>query len=105
MKEIIITSEEQFDDVISNGVCLVDFYASWCGPCKMLAPFIEEIANEYDGKAVVCKVNVDEVESLAYKYQVRSIPTLVYFKDGKMVDVSVGFQDKKTITDTLEKYL
>ena len=105
MKEIFIKSEEQFEEVIKEGVTLVDFYASWCGPCKMLAPFIEEISEEYDGKVKVCKIDVDEVESLAYKFNVRSIPTLMYFKDGKLKEVNVGFQDKKTIENVLQKYI
>ena len=84
---------------------LVDFYADWCGPCKMLAPFIEQIAEEYDGKVKVCKVDVDNVESLAYKYNIRSIPTLLYFKDGKLKEVNVGFQDKNSIINILNKYL
>jgi len=105
MKEILINSEEQFEDVIEDGVILVDFYASWCGPCKMLAPFIEEIAEEYEGKVKVCKVDVDEVGTLAQKFNVHSIPTLMYFKDGKLKDVNVGFQDKKAIESVLEKYI
>lgn len=103
--ETIIESEEQFNSVVEKGVSLVDFYASWCGPCKLLAPFVEEIANEYEGRVNVLKVDVDKVESLAYKYNIRSIPTLMYFKDGKLKDVIVGFQDKNSIIKTLEKYL
>jgi len=105
MKEIYIESLEQFDEIIKDGVCLVDFYASWCGPCKMLAPFIEEIAIEYDGKAKVCKVDVDKVEDLAYRYSIRSIPALMYFKDGKLLDTSVGFQSKENIVNKLESFL
>lgn len=105
MKEIIIESEEHFNTVIKEGVSLVDFYADWCGPCKMLAPFVEEIAEEYDGKVKVCKVNVDDVDALAYKYNVRSIPTLMYFKDGKLKEVSVGFQNKSDIVKNIEKQL
>ena len=104
MKEILINSEQQFDETIENGVCLVDFYASWCGPCKMLAPFVEEIAEEYD-TVKVCKIDVDRVESLAYRYNVRSIPTLMYFKDGKLKEVTVGFQNKNDIVRNVEKYL
>ena len=105
MKEIIVNSEEEFENIVKDGVSLVDFYASWCGPCKMLAPFIEEIAEEYDGKVKVCKVDVDNVDSLAYKYNIRSIPTLMYFKDGKVKDIKVGFQDKKSISNNLDNYL
>ena len=105
MKEIVIENEVQFFEVINEGVCLVDFYADWCGPCKMLAPFVEEVAEEFEGRVKVCKVNVDDVESLAYKYNVRSIPTLLYFKDGKLKDTNVGFQGKNEIVSNLEKLL
>ena len=105
MSEIIINSEEHFEEVVREGVTLVDFYATWCGPCKMVAPLVEEIAIEYDGKAKVCKVDVDKVEKLAYKYNVRSIPTLMYFKDGKLRDINVGFQDKNAISTLLNKYI
>ena len=105
MSEFIINNEEQFEEIIKEGVTLVDFYATWCGPCKMLAPFIEEIADEYEEKVKVCKVDVDNVEVLAYKYNVRSIPTLMYFKDGKLKDINVGFQDKASIVNVLKKYI
>ncbi len=105
MSEIVIKSEEEFNNIIEKGVTLVDFFAVWCGPCKMLAPIIEEISEEYNEKIKVCKVDVDEVDSLAYKYGIRSIPTLIYFKDGKVKDAAVGFQDKKTIISTIDKYL
>lgn len=105
MKEIIIENEVQFDEVIKDGVCLVDFYASWCGPCKMLAPFVEEIAEEYENKVKVCKVDVDNVETLAYRYNVRSIPTLLYIKNGKVEETNVGFQNKSDIINKLEKLL
>lgn len=103
--EIVIANEKEFESIIEKGVSLIDFYATWCGPCKMLAPFIEEIAEDFEGKVNVCKVDVDQVESLAYKYNVRSIPTLIYFKDGKLIEVNVGFQDKKTIEEKLNKLL
>lgn len=105
MSEIIVKSEEEFNNLIEDGVTLVDFFAVWCGPCKMLAPIIEEVAEEYEGKVKVCKVDVDEVDSLAYKYGIRSIPTLMYFKDGKVKDVVVGFQDKTSIINNLQKHL
>lgn len=105
MSEIIVKSEEEFNSIIEEGVTLVDFFAVWCGPCKMLAPIVEEISEEYEGKVKVCKVDVDEIDALAYKYGIRSIPTLMYFKDGKLKDTVVGFQDKKSICDSLNKYL
>lgn len=105
MAEIIINSEEDFNNIIKEGVCLIDFYATWCGPCKMLAPFIEEVAEEYHDKVKVCKVDVDKVDSLSYKYNIRSIPTLMYFKNGEVKDIVVGFQDKKQIASKIEKCL
>lgn len=105
MKEIMIESVEQFDEIIKEGVCLVDFYASWCGPCKMLAPFVEEIANEYENRVKVCKIDVDEVEALAYRYNIRSIPVLMYFKNGKVMETSIGFQSKSDIISVIEKLL
>ena len=105
MKEILIDSVEQFDEIIKEGVSLVDFYASWCGPCKMLAPFIEEIAEDYDGKAKVCKIDVDNLEELAVRYNISSIPSLMYFKDNKVEKTSVGFQSKETIESVLNSLL
>lgn len=105
MSEILIESEVQFDEIVKEGVCLVDFYASWCGPCKMLAPFVEEIAEEYEGKVKVCKVDVDSVESLAYRYNIRSIPTLLYFKDNKLEETSVGFRAKSDMVSVIDELL
>lgn len=76
---------------------LVDFWATWCGPCRMIAPIIEEIAEEFSGKVKVGKVNVDEEMELAMQYKVEVIPTLLYFKDGKVVKKSVGALDKNEI--------
>jgi len=105
MSEIIIESVEQFDEIIKDSVCLVDFYANWCGPCKMLAPFIEEVAEEYENKIKVCKVDVDSVNALAYRYGIRSIPTLLYFKKGNLIETSIGFQSKDAIVNNIEKLL
>ena len=80
----IHVTEAEFDEVVlgSELPVLVDFWAPWCNPCKMLGPVIDEIADEVDGKALVCKVNIDEEQNLAQEYRVMSIPTLLYFKDG-----------------------
>ncbi|MCX2682714.1 thioredoxin [Campylobacter sp. MIT 21-1685] len=88
-----------------EGVALVDFWAPWCGPCRMLAPVIDELANDFDGKAKICKVNTDEQGDLAAEYGVRSIPTLVFLKNGAVVDQLVGAQSKQAITDKLNSLL
>jgi thioredoxin len=84
---------------------LVDFWAEWCGPCKMIAPAVEELAKEFEGKAKVAKVNVDDEQSIAMEYNIRSIPTLLFFRDGKVVDQLVGAAPKKTLADKLNNLI
>ncbi|ADI65116.1 thioredoxin ['Nostoc azollae' 0708] len=84
---------------------LVDFWAPWCGPCRMVAPVVEEIAAQYEGQLKVVKVNTDENPQVAGKYGIRSIPTLMIFKGGQKVDMVVGAVPKSTLSTTLEKYL
>ena len=84
---------------------LVDFWAEWCGPCRMVGPIIEEVGQEYDGKAVVGKVDVDANQQFAAKYGVRNIPTVLVFKDGEVVNRQVGVSPKKTYTDAIDAAL
>lgn len=89
----------------TKGVAVVDFWAVWCGPCRMIGPHIEEMAKEYDGKALVAKVDVDNNPEISMKYNVRSIPTVLYLKDGEIVDKQVGATSKKVLVDKLEAVL
>lgn len=89
----------------ASGVVLVDFWAAWCGPCRMVAPIIDEIAEEYAGKLIVGKVNVDEESALASEYAVVSIPTIIIFKDGKQVEKLVGARSFDDFCDVLDKYI
>lgn len=84
---------------------LVDFWAPWCGPCRMVAPVVDEIAQQYDGQIKVVKVNTDENPNVASQYGIRSIPTLMIFKGGQRVDMVVGAVPKTTLANTLEKYI
>jgi thioredoxin 1 len=94
-----------FEKVISNTTILVDFWASWCSPCKVQDPILEEVAKELNGKALIGKVNVDDNRTLASKYNIMSIPTMILFKNGKNVHQFVGVQPKEKILTTIFKNL
>lgn len=99
-------TRDNFDMLISsNSVALVDFWASWCGPCKMLGPVIEEVADDFAGKALVGKVNVDDCPELAEKFGIMTIPAVFIFKDGQVVDKMIGFRQKAQIAAVLERNL
>ena len=100
-------TDASFDGVVlkSDKPVLVDFWATWCGPCRMLGPVIEELATEYEGRVVVGKVDVDNNQEFAAKYGVRNIPTVLVFKDGEVVGRQVGVAPKKTYTDALDSLL
>lgn len=97
---IVINNNFKEEVLDYKGTVLVDFYADWCGPCKMLSPVLEEISNETDIK--ICKVNVDENQTLAIEYKVMSIPTLIVFKEGKKELVSVGLKSKEEILEMIK---
>lgn len=107
MSNEVTVSDASFEQEVlkSEKPVLVDFWAPWCGPCQMLGPVIEEIATEYDGKAKICKLNTDENEHTAAQYRISAVPTLLFFKNGQVVDQSIGLANKKTIQDKLIKLL
>ena len=103
MSEVILTQNNFEEEVLKSDIpVLMDFWASWCGPCKMLAPTIAEIAKDYEGKVKVCKLNIDDDSSIAIKYGIASIPTVVLFKNGEVADKSVGFVPKAVIENMLK---
>jgi thioredoxin 1 len=100
-----ILTDSNFDAEIKNGVTLVDFWAEWCGPCRRIAPIVEELAGTYDGRASVAKMNVDENPSVPGRFMIRGIPTLLLFKDGQLADTLVGLAPKEDIARMIEKHL
>ncbi|EGQ2687987.1 thioredoxin [Staphylococcus pseudintermedius] len=102
---IIEVKDSNFDEQIQSGVKLVDFWATWCGPCKMIAPVLEDLAADYEGKADILKLDVDQNQATAAKFEVMSIPTLIVFKDGQPVDKVVGFQPKENLAQVLDKHV
>jgi len=105
MGKYIDLSSNNFEATLAEGVSLVDFWAPWCGPCRMIAPVIEELAGDYEGKANICKVNTDEEQDIAVKFGIRSIPTIMFFKDGEMVKQVVGAQSKQALADEIDALL
>ena len=99
---IIHLTQDGFDKATANGISMVDFWASWYGPCKMLAPVMEDLAGKYEGKALVGKVNVDDEPGLAMRFGVMSIPTVVFLKDGKEFDRKVGVMPASAYTSVLD---
>ncbi len=103
MSKAIEINDSNFEEVInSENPVLVDFWAEWCGPCKMIGPVVEELAGDYEGKAVIGKVNVDENPNVSAKFGIRSIPTLLIFKNGEIVDKQVGAVPKGVLSQKLE---
>jgi len=106
-ERILTLKDADFNKVISEttGPVLIDFWADWCGPCKMIAPVVEEIASEYEGKVQVAKINVDENRDTPANLKVQSIPTLIVFKDGQEVDRYIGFKTKDELKRLLNKHV
>lgn len=106
MSETVITDANFETEVLEKkGVVMVDFWAPWCGPCQMVGPVVSEIAKDYDGKAIVGKLNVDDNPQTAGKYGVMSIPTIIIFKDGEVTDTFVGVQSKEVLNEKLKSLL
>ena len=105
MGNCIELNSNNFEETVKKGVSLVDFWAPWCGPCRMLAPIIDELAKEFEGKANICKVNSDTEEELGAKYGIRSIPTILFMKNGEVVDQMIGASPKQAFIDKLNSLL
>ena len=98
-------TDSNFDDETKNGVVLVDFWAEWCGPCRRLAPTVDALASEFDGRATVAKMNVDENPNVPGRYAIRGIPTLLLFKGGQLAETIVGLAAKEDIARMIERHL
>lgn len=105
MGKYVELTSENFEATVGKGVSLVDFWAPWCGPCRMIAPVIDDLAVEFEGKANICKVNTDEEQDLAVRFGVRSIPTILFMKDGQVVDQMIGAASKQAFADKLNSLL
>jgi len=104
-KNLVYLDDTNFENTIAKGVTLVDFYADWCGPCRMIAPIIEELALEFSGKATIAKLDIEKAQNTTSQFGVTSIPTIMLFKDGKAVNTIVGLRDKDSLTKLINSAL
>lgn len=107
MGNLVEVGEDNFEEKVIKSTIpvIVDFAAEWCPPCKILGPVVEEIAQEYEGRALVCHLDVDRAPNLAREYRVMSIPTIIFFKDGKPADSSIGAVPKQKLTEILDRLM
>ncbi|ETD25021.1 MULTISPECIES: thioredoxin [Helicobacter] len=105
MGKYIELKKDNFEQVTKSGVAMVDFWAPWCGPCRMLAPVIDELASDFEGKAAICKVNVDEEKAISEEYGISNIPTIFFMKDGQVVEQIVGAHSKAVLASKIEALL
>lgn len=105
--QVVHLTDDTFDETIKNakGPVLVDFWAAWCGPCKVIGPFLDQLAGELSGTATIAKVNVDENGDLSARFGIRSIPTLLVFKDGRLVDQTIGALPKEQLRGLVQKHV
>lgn len=103
-ENIIHLTDENFQQTVANGVTLVDFYATWCGPCRMIAPIVEQLATKVQGKAHVAKLDIDQAQQVTTSLQITSVPTLILFKDGKEVKRVVGVKDLDYLLNLVQSY-
>lgn len=103
--EKVITNTNFEEALAVPGLLVIDFWATWCGPCRMLSPIVDELATEFEGRATIAKCNVDDCEDIAMRFGVRNIPTLVFVKNGEVVDRTVGVQSKQDLAAKIELYL
>lgn len=102
-KSVTILDKDTFDGAIAKGLVVVDFYADWCSPCRMLAPVLEETAEKLGDKVTICKINVDEARDLGQKYEIRNIPNVCIFRDGELVDRILGFKPVEEFIELISK--
>ena len=103
--DVVILTDQSFDKTVAKGIVLVDFWATWCGPCKVQGPIVEQIAKEMKGKVTVCKLDTDKNLKTSQRFEIQYLPTILIFKDGKVVDKLVGMTQKEALLNALKKVL